>query len=407
MQPCPYCSGSGMVKSVATVCSEIYDEVHKLAADMRGQRLVLRVNPEVARALGADEAPLLKAVAGLVRRRGHAAGRPAPAPGAVRRGGRCDGRAGPARDQELVVYVEAIEGVLRAHRGASTSSRPATSRSPAAGTRPACRWRRCWWRSTPRSHADPALSSLAGVRRRVDEVASLGPRPAGTPRESRARQPARGRADAGGAEGAPARAAGQGRRAGAGRARGGGRPGGGGVAAQLGLPALPPAPRGRPGRHRRPGGPGAMPMPTGSGSEATRAAERHRGRVDPRSLEEAVSRLAAPARPRGSCSCPASASTESAAPASGGSPGAVGGATRSGAACGVVRISSSPSAGGAADGAGAATGGAAPVGRARGGGRAGGSNASIRLPSGIGPVSWSGTSRTCSEICAFLRRSVM
>ena len=60
MQPCPYCSGSGQVKSVATVCSEIYDEVRKLAADMRGQRLVLRVNPEVARALEGDEAPVLQ-----------------------------------------------------------------------------------------------------------------------------------------------------------------------------------------------------------------------------------------------------------------------------------------------------------------------------------------------------------
>jgi ribonuclease G len=65
MQPCPYCSGSGQVKSAATVCSEIYDEVRKLAPDMRGQRLVLRVNPEVARALAGDEAPVLKALAGL------------------------------------------------------------------------------------------------------------------------------------------------------------------------------------------------------------------------------------------------------------------------------------------------------------------------------------------------------
>src|SRR5439155_383174 len=32
-QPCPYCVGSGMIKSVATVCSEIYDEVKKLASD--------------------------------------------------------------------------------------------------------------------------------------------------------------------------------------------------------------------------------------------------------------------------------------------------------------------------------------------------------------------------------------
>jgi len=65
MQPCPYCSGSGQVKGVATVCSEIYDEVKKLAADLRGQTLVLRVNPEVARALAGDEAAVLRSLASL------------------------------------------------------------------------------------------------------------------------------------------------------------------------------------------------------------------------------------------------------------------------------------------------------------------------------------------------------
>jgi ribonuclease G len=65
-QPCPYCVGSGMIKSVATVCSEIYDEVRKLASDMRGQPLLLRVNPEVARALAGEEAGLLKDLSGLV-----------------------------------------------------------------------------------------------------------------------------------------------------------------------------------------------------------------------------------------------------------------------------------------------------------------------------------------------------
>jgi ribonuclease G len=65
MQPCPYCSGSGQVKNVSTVCSEIYDEVRKLAPDMRGQRLLLRVNPEVARALAGEEAPVLRSLAAL------------------------------------------------------------------------------------------------------------------------------------------------------------------------------------------------------------------------------------------------------------------------------------------------------------------------------------------------------
>ena len=65
-QPCPYCTGSGMVKSVATVCSEIYSEMRKLASDMRGQPLLLKVNPEVARALAGDEAPVLRDLSALV-----------------------------------------------------------------------------------------------------------------------------------------------------------------------------------------------------------------------------------------------------------------------------------------------------------------------------------------------------
>ena len=65
-QPCPYCVGSGMIKSVATVCSEIYDEVKKLAPDMRGQALLLRVNPEVARAFSGEEAGVLKNLSQLV-----------------------------------------------------------------------------------------------------------------------------------------------------------------------------------------------------------------------------------------------------------------------------------------------------------------------------------------------------
>jgi ribonuclease G len=67
-QPCPYCTGSGMIKSVATVCAEIYDEVKKLTADaaLRGHRLRLRVNPEVARALAGDEAGVLRELVRMV-----------------------------------------------------------------------------------------------------------------------------------------------------------------------------------------------------------------------------------------------------------------------------------------------------------------------------------------------------
>jgi ribonuclease G len=65
-QTCPYCTGSGMIKSVATVCAEIYDEVRKLADDLRGQPLLLRVNPEVARALDGEEGSLLRQLGELV-----------------------------------------------------------------------------------------------------------------------------------------------------------------------------------------------------------------------------------------------------------------------------------------------------------------------------------------------------
>jgi len=65
-QTCPYCAGSGMIKTVTTVCSEIYDEVRKLAPDLRGHPLLLRVNLEVARALAAEQAQFLKDLTVLV-----------------------------------------------------------------------------------------------------------------------------------------------------------------------------------------------------------------------------------------------------------------------------------------------------------------------------------------------------
>jgi ribonuclease G len=65
-QPCPYCAGSGSIKSVATVCLEIYDEVRQLANDCAGSPITLRVSPQVARALDHDERPMLTELAALV-----------------------------------------------------------------------------------------------------------------------------------------------------------------------------------------------------------------------------------------------------------------------------------------------------------------------------------------------------
>ena len=44
-QPCPYCTGSGMVKSIPTLCYEIQTEARKMAPDMDSGSLTLRVHP--------------------------------------------------------------------------------------------------------------------------------------------------------------------------------------------------------------------------------------------------------------------------------------------------------------------------------------------------------------------------
>jgi ribonuclease G len=59
-EPCPYCSGTGVIKSSATICYEILSEVKKVSPDLNGHRLLLRVNPDIARALKEEESAVLK-----------------------------------------------------------------------------------------------------------------------------------------------------------------------------------------------------------------------------------------------------------------------------------------------------------------------------------------------------------
>jgi Rne/Rng family ribonuclease len=59
-QPCPYCTGSGMVKSIPTICYEIQTEARKMAGDLDSQSLTLRVNPEIAKALKTRESVLIE-----------------------------------------------------------------------------------------------------------------------------------------------------------------------------------------------------------------------------------------------------------------------------------------------------------------------------------------------------------
>ncbi len=89
-----------------------------------------------------------------------------------------------ARDEALLAYVEAIEGTLRARRGVEHTLAP---RDFALA--------RGWYEAgIPLAsvllaidmafEADPTVSSLTLVRRRVDELAAPGPRPGGLARES-------------------------------------------------------------------------------------------------------------------------------------------------------------------------------------------------------------------------------
>jgi ribonuclease G len=59
-EPCPYCSGTGVIKSSSTICYEILSEVKKVGPDLNGHRLLLRVNPDIARALKEEESAVLK-----------------------------------------------------------------------------------------------------------------------------------------------------------------------------------------------------------------------------------------------------------------------------------------------------------------------------------------------------------
>jgi ribonuclease G len=59
-EPCPYCSGTGVIKSSSTICYEILTEVKKVSPELNGHRLLLRVNPDIARALKEEESAVLR-----------------------------------------------------------------------------------------------------------------------------------------------------------------------------------------------------------------------------------------------------------------------------------------------------------------------------------------------------------
>ena len=56
---CPYCVGAGFVKSVTTVCNEIYIEMRKMLHEHDRTDITLRVNPEVAKVLKSNNGKLI------------------------------------------------------------------------------------------------------------------------------------------------------------------------------------------------------------------------------------------------------------------------------------------------------------------------------------------------------------
>jgi ribonuclease G len=66
--PCPYCEATGFVKNVNTVCNEIYVETRKIAKHLEHADVMLRVNPEVAKALKANNGKWLNELEELTKK---------------------------------------------------------------------------------------------------------------------------------------------------------------------------------------------------------------------------------------------------------------------------------------------------------------------------------------------------
>ena len=66
-QPCPTCQATGMIKSVTTVCNEIYVEMRKMARHFE-RDVMVRVHPEVAKALKGNNGRWLQEMEELVKR---------------------------------------------------------------------------------------------------------------------------------------------------------------------------------------------------------------------------------------------------------------------------------------------------------------------------------------------------
>jgi ribonuclease G len=54
-EPCPYCEGKGIIKSLRTIVYEIFRQVRKEAPTLEGRRIIIIVHPKVADLLYEEE----------------------------------------------------------------------------------------------------------------------------------------------------------------------------------------------------------------------------------------------------------------------------------------------------------------------------------------------------------------
>jgi ribonuclease G len=66
--PCPYCESTGYVKSITTVCNEIYVEMRKIAKHLEHEDVMLRVHPDVAKELKSGNGRLLNEMEEMTKR---------------------------------------------------------------------------------------------------------------------------------------------------------------------------------------------------------------------------------------------------------------------------------------------------------------------------------------------------
>jgi len=59
-EPCFYCEGEGYLISKQTICYNIFREILREAVDMRGEKITLKVNPEIAELLHDEESGIIE-----------------------------------------------------------------------------------------------------------------------------------------------------------------------------------------------------------------------------------------------------------------------------------------------------------------------------------------------------------